>query len=124
MSAGNPNPFDLLVEQIRAVVREEIAAAHVNGNGNGPSPTLLSAEAAAKCFCVPKKLDQRSGSPRRTALVKLGHYVRFKPEAFNLSSRLIGAVDKRLSVAYINPYVGKTNATSKKITRTDATPAG
>jgi|RhiMethySRZTD1v2_1073278.scaffolds.fasta_scaffold146620_5 hypothetical protein len=72
MSAGNPNPFDLLVEQIRAVVREEIAAAHVNGNGNGPSPTLLSAEAAAKCFCVPKKLDQRSGSPRRTALGEVG----------------------------------------------------
>ena len=49
-----PNPFELLLEQIRAVVREEIVAANLNGNGNGHSPALLSAEAAAKCFGVPK----------------------------------------------------------------------
>ena len=38
-----PNPFDLLIDQIRAVVREEMKAA-MNGNGHGK---LLTAEELA-----------------------------------------------------------------------------
>jgi excisionase family DNA binding protein len=80
VSADNLNLFDLLVAQIRAVVREEIAAAHVNGNGNGHSPTLLSAEAAAKSFGVPKTWISEAARRGELPSVKLGHYVRFKPE--------------------------------------------
>lgn len=77
MSAGNPNLFDLLVEQIRAVVREEIAAA---SNGNGHSPALLSAEAAAKLFEVPKSWISDAARRGELPSVRLGHYVRFKPD--------------------------------------------
>jgi excisionase family DNA binding protein len=80
MSAEKPNPFDLLVEQIRAVVREEIKAAHVNGNGNGHFPALLSAETAAKCFDVPRTWISEAARRGELPSVKLGHYVRFKPE--------------------------------------------
>jgi excisionase family DNA binding protein len=75
-----PNPFELLLEQIRAVVREEIVAANLNGNGNGHSPALLSAEAAAKCFGVPKTWISEAARRGELPSVKLGHYVRFKPE--------------------------------------------
>jgi hypothetical protein len=44
--AKHPNPFDLLVEQIRAVVREELKAA---GNGHG---SLLTAEGARRALKV------------------------------------------------------------------------
>jgi excisionase family DNA binding protein len=75
-----PDPFELLLEQIRAVVREEIVAANLNGNGNGHSPALLSAEAAAKCFGVPKTWISEAARRGELPSVKLGHYVRFKPE--------------------------------------------
>ena len=73
------NPFDMLVEQIRAAVREEISAAS-NGNGNGHSPTLLSAEKAAKLFDVPKSWISEAARRGEIPSVRLGHYVRFKPE--------------------------------------------
>ena len=78
---GDPsrNPFDLLLEQFRAIVREEIAAAS-NGNGNSHSPALLSAEAAAKLFEVPKSWISDAARRGELPSVRLGHYVRFKPE--------------------------------------------
>jgi len=78
MSADNPNPFDLLVEQIRAAVREELQAASANGNGH--SPTLLSAKAAAKLFDVPKTWISEAARRGELPSVRLGHYVRFKQE--------------------------------------------
>jgi predicted DNA-binding transcriptional regulator AlpA len=51
MSEPAKNPFDLLVDQIRAVVREEIKAA-LNGNGNGherePNSLLKLKDAAQR----------------------------------------------------------------------------
>src|SRR6266511_4009399 len=44
--AKNPSPFDLLIDQIRAVVREEIAVA-LNGNGH------------AKQLLTPKELAEK-----------------------------------------------------------------
>jgi len=74
------NPFDLLVDQIRAVVREEIKAAITTGNGNGHSPALLSAETAAKLFDVPKTRISEAARRGEIPTVRVGHYVRFKPE--------------------------------------------
>lgn len=71
------NPFDLLIDQIRAVVREEIRAA--NGNGVN-SPALLSAEQAAKLWDVPKTWIGEAARRGELPCVRLGHYVRFKPE--------------------------------------------
>jgi len=47
-SAKTPNPFDLLVEQIRTVVREEIK----NANGASKTDRLLDPEEAAKLLSV------------------------------------------------------------------------
>jgi predicted DNA-binding transcriptional regulator AlpA len=49
--ARNPNPFDLLIEQIRDVVREEIAAATGN-NHQTESEQLLTPEQAAELIGV------------------------------------------------------------------------
>lgn len=46
----SPNPFDLLLEQIRAVVREEIGAA--NGNGRQLEERMLDVHEAAKLLSV------------------------------------------------------------------------
>lgn len=72
-----PNPFDLLLDQIRAVVREEVKAA---ANGNGHSPTLLSAQQAAKLWNVPTTWISEAARRGELPSVHLGHYVRFKPQ--------------------------------------------
>jgi excisionase family DNA binding protein len=77
MSEPGKNPFELLVEQIRQAVREEIKAA--NGNGNR-HPALLSAEAAAKHFDVPKTWISEAARRGELPSVRVGHYVRFKSE--------------------------------------------
>jgi excisionase family DNA binding protein len=72
------NPFDLLLDQIRDVVREEIEAIS-KGNGQN-SPALLSAEAAAKLWDVPKTWISEAARRGEIPTVRLGHYVRFKIE--------------------------------------------
>jgi excisionase family DNA binding protein len=55
MSEPKKNPFDLLLDQIRAVVREEIAAA-LSSNGHvEEKETLLMPEEAAKLIGVKKE---------------------------------------------------------------------
>ena len=44
--AKTPNPFDLLLDQIREVVRAELRAA--NGNGNGHAASLAEADKEKK----------------------------------------------------------------------------
>jgi hypothetical protein len=39
--AKTPSPFDLLIDQIRTVVREEIRAAGIALNGNVDSPRTM-----------------------------------------------------------------------------------
>jgi excisionase family DNA binding protein len=48
-SPNIPNPFDMLVEQIRVVVREEIKAVNANGKSGD---RLLDPEEAAKLLSV------------------------------------------------------------------------
>ncbi|MSP39512.1 MAG: DNA-binding protein [Deltaproteobacteria bacterium] len=69
------SPFDLLLDQIREVVREEIRTAT---GKDSQSPTLLSAERAAKLFDVPKTWISDAARRGELPSVKLGHYVRFR----------------------------------------------
>jgi len=71
------NPFDLLLDRIREIVREEIKAAAENEHD---SPTLLSAEAVAKVFDVPKTWISEAARRGELPSVRLGHYVRFRIE--------------------------------------------
>ena len=78
----------LTVAELRCVVREEIKAAT---NGNGHSPTLLSAEQAAQLLHVPKTWVLEMARQGRLKSVRLGHYVRFKPEDLEEFIRVNGS---------------------------------
>lgn len=73
------NPFDLLLEQIRQVVREEIKAVM---NGNGTKPTAekewLKAVELAKLYGLPKTWFEERGRAGEIARTKPGRYVLFK----------------------------------------------
>jgi len=71
-AAKVPNPFDLLVEQIRAVVREEIKAA--NGNGN---KDLLEPEELAARLKVPLSWVYEQSRQGNIPTHRLGRYIRF-----------------------------------------------
>ena len=73
------NPFELLLEQIRQAIRNEIASALAKSNGHQP-PTLLSAETAAKLWDVPKTRIAEAARRGELPSIRLGHYVRFRPE--------------------------------------------
>ena len=86
---SEPNPFDLLLDQIRAVVREEIKAA-TNGNGHqGVSEPLLDVEQLAKALEVKKtwvyeetrkKADPKKTDPKDQPIphFRVGRYPRFE----------------------------------------------
>lgn len=59
-------------------MREEIAAARISGNS--PSPALLSADAAAKLFEVPKSWISEAARRGELPSVRVGHYVRFRAD--------------------------------------------
>jgi hypothetical protein len=69
-----PNPFDMLLEQIRAVVRQEIAAAHGNGNN---SPTLLTPEDLASKMSVPVSWVFERSRQGEIPTHRIGRYIRF-----------------------------------------------
>jgi excisionase family DNA binding protein len=71
MSANNPNPFDLLVEQIRAVVREELKAA---GTGHG---SLLTAQELANALKVNKATVYDWVKAGTIPYYQAGRFVRF-----------------------------------------------
>lgn len=72
--AKTPNAFDLLIEQIREVVREEIKAAGGNGNGRG---ALLTAEQLAKALQVNKATVYDWVRSNSTPYYQAGRFVRF-----------------------------------------------
>jgi excisionase family DNA binding protein len=75
-----PNPFDLLLEQIRAVVREEITAGLQNGNGrrSAAEKDWLRAEELAELYGLPKTWFEERGRSGDIARTKPGRYVLFK----------------------------------------------
>ncbi len=80
MNEPEKNLFEAMLDAFRRVIREEIVAAG-NGNGHGhQSPALLSAETAAKLFEVPKTWISEAARRGELQSVRVGHYVRFRPE--------------------------------------------
>lgn len=79
MSEQNSNPFDLLIDQIRAVVREEVKAA-LNGNANGriADKEWLKAYELAELYGQPKTWFEERGRAGDIARSKSGRYVTFK----------------------------------------------
>jgi len=75
-----PNPFDLLLEQIRAVVREEITAGLQNGNGrrSAAEKDWLRAEELAELYGLPKTWFEEKGRAGVIERAKPGRYVIFK----------------------------------------------
>jgi excisionase family DNA binding protein len=73
MSEPAKNPFDLLLEQIREVVREEIKAAS-NGNGNRE---LLDPEELAARLKVPVSWVYEQSRQDNIPTHRIGRYIRF-----------------------------------------------
>jgi hypothetical protein len=73
--AKTPNPFDLLIEQIRTVVREEIKAAI--GKKTEPEKDWLRAEELAAIYDLPKTWFEDRGRSGEIARTKPGRYVLF-----------------------------------------------
>ena len=72
------NPFDLLVDQIRAVVREEIKAAIGNGTKPAAEKEWLRAEELKDLYGLPKTWFEERGRAGEIARTKPGRYVLFK----------------------------------------------
>jgi excisionase family DNA binding protein len=73
MSEPAKNPFDLLVDQIRAVVREEMEAV-ANGNGH---VELFTPEQLAERMKVPVSWVYEQSRQGNIPTHRIGRYVRF-----------------------------------------------
>jgi excisionase family DNA binding protein len=73
MSEPIPNPFDLFLDRIREVVREELKAAS-NGNGHGK---LLTAEELAEKLQVHKATVYEWVKAKTVPFYQAGRFVRF-----------------------------------------------
>ena len=74
MSEPTKSPFDLLVDQIRAVVRQEISAA--TGNGSAPKE-LLEPEELAVRLKVPLSWVYEQSRQGGIPTHRVGRYIRF-----------------------------------------------
>lgn len=72
MSELIKSPFDLLIDQIRAVVREEIKAASANGTKD-----LLEPEDLAARLKVPLSWVYEQSRQGKIPTHRLGRYIRF-----------------------------------------------
>jgi len=77
MSEPAKNPFDLLLDQIRAVVREEIKTALENGHKQ-VEKDWLNAEELADLYGLPKTWFEERGRAGDIERTKPGRYVLFK----------------------------------------------
>ena len=80
MNETTKNPFEPFFDEIRRIVREEVKAATNAKNSNEYSPSLLSAAQAAKLWDVPTTWIAEAARRGVLPSVRLGHYVRFRPE--------------------------------------------
>jgi hypothetical protein len=76
MAEQSPNPFDLLIEQIRVAVREELATALKSQEA--PVKDWLRAEELAVLYGLPKTWFEERGRAGDIARTKHGRYVLFK----------------------------------------------
>jgi len=78
--AKNPSPFDLLIEQIRAVMREELRAAGLT-SGNGGHQKPLTAEELAEILKVDKATVYQWVKANKIPCLKVGRFLRFNLQA-------------------------------------------
>jgi len=76
MSEPAKNPFDMLLDQIREVVRQEISAA-LKDQQKGVTKDWLRAEELAELYGLPKTWFQERGRAGELARTKPGRYVLF-----------------------------------------------
>jgi excisionase family DNA binding protein len=72
------NPFDLLIDQIRAVVREEIKAAIGNGTKLAAEKEWMKAKELAELYGLPRTWFEERGRAGDIERTKPGRYVLFK----------------------------------------------
>jgi excisionase family DNA binding protein len=72
------NPFDLLLDQIRVVVREEIKAALTNGKQPAADKEWMKAKELAELYGLPRTWFEERGRAGEIARPKPGRYVLFK----------------------------------------------
>lgn len=72
MNEPNKNPFEILVQEIRLAIREEIKAASTNGNKE-----LLEPEELAAQLKVPVSWVYEQSRQGNIPTHRLGRYVRF-----------------------------------------------
>jgi excisionase family DNA binding protein len=80
MSETSKSPFDLLLEQIRAVVREELRAAGIT-NSNGRHQRPLTAEELADVLQVDKATVYGWVKAKEIPYLKVGRLLRFNLQA-------------------------------------------
>ena len=78
MSEPVKNPFDLLVDQIRAVVREEIQAALGGSKQAAIVKEWLKAKECSELYGLPPSWFEERGRAGEIARTKPGRYVLFK----------------------------------------------
>jgi hypothetical protein len=77
MSDPSLNPFDIVLDRIREIVREEIRAAI---NENGQSPALLKPKDLAKKLEMPVSWVYEQSRQGNIPTHRLGRYIRFDLE--------------------------------------------
>jgi hypothetical protein len=77
MSQAAKTPFDLLLDQIRDVVREEIMAALASGKP-APEREWMKAKELAEVYDLPQTWFEERGRAGDIARTKPGRYVLFK----------------------------------------------
>jgi len=79
MSEQAKNPFDVLLDAFRQVVREEIAALKAELNHHSPAQKdWIKADEAALLYGLPKTWFEERGRAGDIARTKPGRYVLFK----------------------------------------------
>jgi len=79
MSEPAKNPFDMLLDQIREVVRQELKAVLQNSNGKAAAEKeWMKAKELAELYGLPRTWFEERGRAGDIARTKPGRYVLFK----------------------------------------------
>jgi excisionase family DNA binding protein len=78
MSEPAKNPFDVLLDGFRQVVREEIAALRAELTHSQAEKDWINADEAARLYGLPKTWFEERGRAGEIARTKPGRYVLFK----------------------------------------------
>jgi excisionase family DNA binding protein len=77
LNESSKNLFDVLLDQIRQIVREELEAALRNGH---PDKQLFNSTEAANMLGVPRTWLETKARENKVPYRRMGHYVRYSRE--------------------------------------------